>query len=253
MANEELTIDTPEGIRAYMQGTFRGIRGVHVIRNSKGEAQMAVLSEAERRSGSNKGEDRPMESDSDGNLLVSQGMPPGVEMSRLGSGWSAIATAAIAALVVRPGTAAAFTLWNGEAAGGKSYVIDRLFTHNLVSTAAIHRFGIWACVHPPGMAAPGIDIARSATNLTGNTGKTYNGQGQVGVAETVVDNGWYPWGNGGEITVTNLTPGSHADVEVGGRLIIPPSGGISLHVVAGVVGDTFVSGLSWYEVLLDLN
>ena len=251
MVTEEATIDTPEGIQAYLRG-HGGIRGIHVIRNSVGGLQMSVVTQGVVRSGVNQNEEKNIELDQGGNLLVAQGYPAGVELSRLGSGWSAIATAAVAALVVRPGTTAAITLWNGEAPGGKSYVIDRFFTHNLVSTAAIHKFGIWATVHPPGMTNPGVDIARSATNLTGNTGKTYNGAGVVGVAETVVDNGWYPWGSGGDITVTNLTPGAHADAEVAGRLIIPPSGGISLQVVSGVVGDTFTTGLSWYEVLLAL-
>lgn len=213
---------------------------------------MSVLSEALRRAGINKGEEKPLESDEDGNLLVSQGYPAGVELSRLGAGWSVIATAAVAALVVRPSTVAGITLWNGEAPGGKSYVIDRLFTHHLVGTSAISYFSIWACVHPPGMTDPGSDIARSATNLVGNTGKAYNGAGVVGVGETVDDNGWFPWGQGQPTPVVNTIPGSAATAEVNGRLIVPPTGGISLTVVASVVGETFTSGLSWYEAQLAL-
>lgn len=251
MSSEEAAIDTPQGIQAYLRG-HGGIQGVHVIRNSKGGMQMSVVSQGRVKSGSNKGEEKDIGLDSEGGLLVAQGLPAGVELSRLGIGWSVIQTAATAALVVRPSTVAAITLWNGEAAGGKSYVIDRLFTHNLVSTAAVAFFGIWATVHPPGMTDPGVDLARSATNLVGNTGKTYNGQGVVGVAETVVDNGWFPWGRGQQIENGGVLPGSHADVEVAGRLIVPPSGGISVQVVAGLVGDTFTSGLSWYEVQLEL-
>lgn len=250
MANEEFMIDTPEGIRDYLR--VGGLPGIRVITPSTGGLQMAVKIEGEVRGGINDGEEKPLELNENKNLIVAQGMPPHVELSRLGSGWSAIATAAIAALVVRPTTVAAFTLFNGEANGGKSYVIDRLFTHGLVSSSATGFFGLWACLHPQGMTNPGIDIARSATNLTGNTGKQYTGQGVVGVAETVVNNGWYPWGSGQGIAVAAV-PGSHADVEVGGRLIVPPQGGISLHVVASVTGDTYTSGLSWYEVQLDLK
>lgn len=248
----EAMIDTPAGIQAYLQG-HGGIKGIHVIRNSKGAMQMSVVSEGKVRSGSNEGEEKPIPLDSEGDQLVAQGLPAYVEMSRLGAGWSAIQTAATAALVVRPTTVAAITLWNGEAAGGKSYVIDRLFSHNLVSTAAESFFGIWATVHPPGMTDPGVDIARSATNLVGNTGKTYNGQGVVGVGETIVDNGWFPWGSGKAISASGVIPGSHSDVEVAGRLIIPPTGGISLQIVASLVGCTFTTGLSWYEVQLALQ
>ncbi len=252
MANEEAMINTPEGIRDYL-GSFHRIPGIRVISNTLGDQQMSVRSDGVVRGGSNDGETRGIALNEDNEQLVAQGLPPYAEMTRLGGGFSAIQTAATAGLVVRPGTTSAITLWNGEGTGGKSYVIDRFFTHNLVSTAAIHQFGIWACVHPTGMTAPGVDIAASATNVTGNAGKKYSGASQVGVAETVVNNGWYPWGSGNQISVTNLTPGSHDSVEVGGRLIVPPQGGISLQVVSGVVGDTFTTGLSWYEVQLALN
>ena len=252
MPDQTMQIDTPAGIQAYLAG-HGGIQGVRVIRNSSGGLQMSVVSQGKVKSGVNENEEKDIALNENDDLIVAQGMPAGVEMSRLGSGWSAIATAAIAGLVVRPSTAAAFTLWNGEAAGGKSYVIDRLFSHALVSTAADGFFGLWACVHPVGMAAPGIDIARSATNLTGNTGKTYNGQAQVGVAETVVDNGWYPWGPGSQMEGTGVLPGSIAVSEVAGRLIIPPSAGLSIHVVADTVNSDFASGCSWYEVQLALQ
>ncbi len=251
MPDQTMQIDTPAGIQAYLQG-HGGIKGIHVIRNSKGAMQMSVLSQFLQRSGNNKNEEKPMQGDGDGNLLVTQGMPAGVEMSRLGDGWSAMQTAATAGLVVRPSTTAAFTLWNGEPAGGKSYVIDRLFTHALVSTAADGFFGIWATVHVVNMTNPGADIARSATNLTGNTGKTYNGQAVVGVAETVVDNGWYPWGPGSQMEGTGVLPGSIAVSEVAGRLIIPPTAGLSIQVVADTTGSTFTSGCSWYEAQLAL-
>ena len=252
MANEELMIDTPEGIRHYLMGGAK-LPGIRVMRASTGGQQMAVISEGKVKGGANDGEEKPIRLNENQDELVAQGLPAYVELSRLGGGYSAIATAAVAALVVRPSTTAGFTLWNGESTGGKSYVIDRLFTHNLVSTTAIEYFGIWATIHPTGMAAPGVDIARSATNLTGNTGRTYNGLGQVGVAETVVDNGWYPWGDGGNASVTASVPGKQATVEVAGRLIVPPQGGISITVVAGVAGQTFTSGCSWYEVQLDLQ
>jgi hypothetical protein len=252
MANEEVMINTPQGIAAYLAGTFH-IPGVHVIRASNGGMNMAVRSEGVVRGGGNDGEDRGIALNEKNEQILAQGLPPYVEMTRQGGGFSAIQTAATAALVVRPSTVAAITLWNGEGSGGKSYVIDRLFSHNLVSTAAESFFGIWATVHPAGMTNPGVDIARSATNLTGNSGKTYNGLGVVGVGETVVDNGWYIWGSGKAISASGVIPGSHASAEVAGRLIVPPQGGISVQVVASLVGCTFTSGLSWYEVQLDLD
>ncbi len=213
---------------------------------------MSVRLEGRVRSGADAGDDQALDATERGDLYVAQGTPPYAEITRQGGGFSAIQTAATAALVVRPSTVAAITIWNGEAAGGKSYVIDRLFSHNLVSTAAESFFGIWACIHPAGMTNPGEDIAASATNVTGPTGKVYGGLAIVGVAETVVNNGWYPWGRGQAIEAGGVLPGSHDSVDVAGRLIVPPQGGISVQVVASLVGCTFTTGLSWWEMQLAL-
>lgn len=198
--------------------------------------------------------EKKLEANEYGELLAAQGLPPYVEMARLGGGFSLIATTAVAALVVRPSTVAALTLWNGEAATGKSYVIDRAFTHCLVSGAESGRFGIWLCLHPSGTARPGdTDITASATNFTGNTGKTYNGLAACDVGDTVVDNGWFPWGNSADYELTGVLPGASIDADVGGRLIVPPSGAISITVVGSMADATFCSGFSWYEVVLDLQ
>ena len=83
MPDQTMQIDTPAGIQAYLAG-HGGIKGVRVIRNSKGAMQMSVISELLQRSGFNKGEEKPLAGDGDGNLLVTQGMPAYVELSRLG-------------------------------------------------------------------------------------------------------------------------------------------------------------------------
>ncbi len=214
---------------------------------------MAVVSEGKIRDGTDAGEEKALAVSNLGDLYAIQAAAPYAELTRLGGGWSAIATAATNALVVRPSTTAQFTVWNGESAGGKSYVIDRLFTHNLVSTNALSFYSIWAVVHPAGMTAPGEDIAASATNITGNSGKVYTGNAEVGVGETVVDNGWYPWATSTEVATATVLPGSHLVAEVAGRLIVPPQGGISLTVVCSLTTQTFTTGLSWYEVQLDLK
>ena len=190
--------------------------------------------------------ERRVELSPGGDLVMAQGLPPYAEMSRQGEGWSVISTAAAAALVVRPSTVALITLWNGEAnPGGKSYIIDRLFAHNLVGVAN-NSYGLWATIHPAGMAKPTTVIAASATNYVGNTGKLYVGLAIAKVDMTVGDNGWFPWGVSGH-TITVTTPGQQIEARVEGRLIVPPQGGISVTVVATAIGSTFTCGLSWYE------
>lgn len=187
-----------------------------------------------------------------GEQLVAQGLPPYTEMSRKGDGWSVIQTAATAGLVIRPSTVAAITLWNGEGSGGKSYVIDRIFTHCLVSGGEEGRFLLYACIHPAGMTKPTADIPASAVNLVGNTGKVYNGLAVVDVGATVVDNGWFPWGCSAEYEPTGVLPGAGISVEVAGRLIAPPQGAISIQVISSMADATFTSGVSWYEEQLNL-
>ena len=251
MANEEVMINTPEGIRAYLAGIK--LPGLRVIRGSNGGMKMAVKLEGAQRGGGAAGDEKAIAVSAKGEQFVAAGAAPYAEIARQGGGYSVMATVAVAGLVVRPGTVAAITLWNGEGTGGKSYVIDRLFTHNLVSTSAKSLFSIWACVHPTGMAKPTADIPASAVNLVGNSGKKYNGMAVVDVGATVVDNGWYPWATSTEGTTVTTLPGGHLTAEVAGRLIVPPQGALSLHVVSSIVGYTFCTGASWYEAQLDLE
>ena len=58
-------------------------------------------------------------------------LPYKVVWTAKGYGWQAMATSAIAALVVRPSTTAAATLFNNST--DKNYVIERVMTHQLVS------------------------------------------------------------------------------------------------------------------------
>ena len=160
---------------------------------------------------------------------------------------SAIQTAATAALVVRPDTVAGITVWNGANNGGKSLVIDRIFTHNLVSTAVKTYFGMWYCVHLE-MTKPTNDIA--ALRGTGDGRESDDTSVIVDVGATVLDDGWFPCGAAGAVSETDVTPQSIAEWECNGRLIVPPRHGISVQVVSSLVGDTFTSGLSWWRTQL---
>jgi hypothetical protein len=181
----------------------------------------------------------------DNGLFVTQGALRLEEPTRSGKGFSVIATAAVAALVVRPTTAAAVEIWNGYQGGGPSLVVDRLFSEWLVSTAAAAGAQIWAMVTTPKAAPTG------ALTPTGNFGQAYGGPVLVGVGTTVVANGWYPYGMGGQGPGT-ATPGAGLEALVEGRLIVPPQCSLCIHVLASLVGDTFCSGASWFEKQIDL-
>ena len=194
------------------------------------------------------GEDVDIKASRHGSVLASQYLPYGALLTAKGESWSVMATVAVAGLVVRPSTLAMVTLYNGEAPGGKSYIIERAFTHNLVATAAQGFFGIWLVTHHVGTAACGVDIAvQGSLRAIAN----YGGNAQFGIEEAVHADGWFPWGPSVEGTAA-AKPGAIACVEVNGRIIIPPSAMISLQVVTDTIGSTFCSGFQWYETIIDL-
>lgn len=157
---------------------------------------------------------------------------------------SAMQTAATAALVVRPTTVAAITIWNGENQGGKSLIIDRIFSFNLVSTTAQARSGMWYCNHLE-MTKPTNDI--TALRGTGDGREPNNSLVVVDVGATVLDDGWFPCGNWSDVEPTGVLPGAVMEWEARGRLIVPPRHGLSVQVVSGVTGNTFTSGVSWWR------
>lgn len=178
--------------------------------------------------------------------LVAQGMPPYAEMSRLGVGWSVMSVLAVAGLVVRPSTVAAFEIFNGYGAGGPSLIIDRIFTFNLVSTNVVEGFSLWAQVTTPNRLAAAPTVGANVT-VRGNSGKAYGGPVLGALGTTVVDSGWFPWGNAYQKGAGGVVPFGAISEKVEGRLIVPPGASLCLHTVASLVGETFTHGASWYE------
>lgn len=174
--------------------------------------------------------------------LVSFGLPPYTESTRRGIGWATMSVSAVAGLVVRPTTTAAFEIFNGYAAGGKSLIIDRLFWHNLVSTNVIESFTGWAAV-----TAAKAAVTSGSFVVRGFSGKAYGGPVIAAASTTVLDSGWFPWGGGFTKGAGGVVPHGAICAEVNGRLIVPPQCSLCLHVVSSLVGQTFTQGASWYE------
>jgi hypothetical protein len=125
----------------------------------------------------------------------------------------------------------------------KVLVIDEVFGHNLVAVAN-SAFSLWLCVHPAGMAAVTNDIT-VRNNLNGGAAggsETFFDNGA-----TVVDDGWFPWGVS-DHTVTVTTPGGVVIAPVEGRIIVPPTGGISVQCVGSTTSVTICAGFRWYSV-----
>lgn len=180
--------------------------------------------------------------------LVALGLSTFAEMVRLGIGWGTMSTSAVAGLVVRPTTTAAFEIHNGNSAGGISLIIDRLFYFNLVSTNVIEAFSGWAQV-TAAKSAPtdGSFVVR------GSSGAAYSGAVIAAASTTVVDSGWFPWTGAYQKGAGGVVPFGATIAEVDGRLIVPPGASLCMHVVSSLVGQTFTQGASWYEKVLTIE
>ncbi len=178
-------------------------------------------------------------------LIAGQGPLGLARLARYHS--SAIATAAVAGLVVRPTTVAAITLWNGENKGGRSMVMDRAFSHMLVSSAAEGYGGMWYCNHKE-MDEPANDILTLRGSGDGRVAT--GGPVVVDIGATVLDDGWFPIGGNAQAEAAGVLPSGNLEGDFGGKIVVPPGHGISLHVVTSVVAETYTTGASWW--LLDL-
>ena len=162
-----------------------------------------------------------------------------------GYGWKAITTTGVAGLVVRPSTVPLMCCHNGEAGGGKVYVIEQAFAFNLVAAAAAD-YTLWACVHPVGRTASASVITPAMIRSTRGI-SAYGGNAKIDDDTAVLDDGWFPISESFH-TVTVTTPGGGLLAEIGGRIIVPPTAAISLQVVGTVNTQTFTVGLHWFEV-----
>ena len=183
-----------------------------------------------------------------GEQLIAAGLPAGAEMVRQGKAWATMSTSAVAGLVVRPTTTAAFEIFNGYASGGKSLIIDQLFYFNLVSTNVIESFSGWAQV-----TAAKATVTSGSFVVRGSSGKPYGGPVIAAASTTVIDSGWFPWTNAFSKGAGGVVPHGAVIAEVGGRLIVPPQCSLCLHVVSSLVGQTFTQGARWYEEQLTIE
>lgn len=202
-----------------------------------------------RKGGSDNNVVKPAAGNEANEQLVAQGLPPFAELVRANSGESAMAVLAVAGLVVRPTTVAAFEIYNGYTSGGPSLIIEDLFSFNLVASAIQGTFSIWACVTAP-KAAPS---AGANVTVNGMSGKAYNGPVVCGLGTTVIANGWRPYGTSPAFGLGTATPGGAITANIDGRLIVPPGCALAIHTVSQTTAWTFQNGASWFEKVITVE
>ena len=189
-----------------------------------------------------------------GDLCVAQGLPERHDLVRLGNSYFSIGTA-VAPVAAVPTTAAHFALYNNEAPGGKSYVIDFIGTQIAVSAAAAIQIGLWAILQPPGATAN----QGGTVNIYSLSGAPlYRGKGNTKVSPTITTPGvsagvWMPVGNSLVIANTADLMGS-IESPVQGRYVLPPGGTFGLATSCDSAGSaTCTPWIVWHEVQMPLG
>lgn len=181
-----------------------------------------------------------------GEQYVVQGLPPKMELSRLGATWSVqIATGSAYTNVANmPTTRAELALYNGELAGGKSYVIDQISFLSLTSvTAASGVTIIWQ------VGAPAALTDDTAQLINSPLGMVYNGRAKRAVAvTTMVANKWTVAATGPTGAAASIGLGAVA--EVLGSIILRPGFTLGVNAVVGTATGTSLMGITWSEVEL---
>jgi hypothetical protein len=191
-----------------------------------------------------------------GEVLIAPAVPERMELVRLGAGFSAqIPTASAFTFVAAwPTTRAELVLWNGEASGGKTYVIDRVWLANITSQAAAQPYSLLGQIAPTtlAIAAPTDNTAVLRQNLLGKS-TAFNSNARLMLANTAfaLANHWFTLGQGVMAPMTtNL--GASMEAVVYGKYLIPPGAAFCVAGLAGTAAGTAICGIEWYEVQLTL-
>lgn len=191
-----------------------------------------------------------------GELLVANSIAPYEELTRAGRAFQVHTTAAVAAVVAVPTTAHMLALYNGEPDGGWSYVIDYLWAQNVASTAVASQAQMLVLIGQVREATP-TDAGLTIPSLSGNGSKDtlartiLNATALPSTTGTAAN--WFAFGQSTNKPGVAATPGYGMGVEVNGRFVIPPGRYFAVHVLANVVGETFLAGIMWHEKKFSLS
>lgn len=205
-------------------------------------------------------EDEQLIMNNRGDLSVVQGLPELAELVRLGGSYQAQTATGLAALTALPTTTAAMSIYNGEPAGGKSYLIESFGSWEAVVDAtqadttalfAMLNAGTVAALSTGTVIVPGTGF-RSMSGRKGYGGRAIVNGGATGT--TVTNDGWFAHGAEAQAPLAPAAAGAIWKVNearVRGLYLVPPGGQFNIQTVkvAAAVAQQFWF-LRWHEVQL---
>ncbi len=181
-----------------------------------------------------------------GALFIAPSIAANAIRTMQGRTFTAISTTAVAAIVDEPDTATNCILFNNSS--NLYYIIERVFAYGDVSSTNNCRWAIWCCVQHSGRAADTAGI----TLYNNQSGALTDSTAIFDPTATAVNEGWSPWSNSLDTeTAVGGLGGCASSVRVDGLMIIPPTGGLAMHVVGSHTVATFNCGAQWSEVEMD--
>ena len=157
--------------------------------------------------------------------LIAHGAAPYQEIVRVGRSFQVHTATAIAGIVAIPTTAALLQLYNGEADGGLSYIIDWVAAVGAAKSAAAGQQQLIGCLGQVREAIP-TDAALTITKMNGTGGVSTKARtvlnGTALPAGTGLAVNWFPIGPSVGNPGAAATPGNGLWHPVDGRIIVPP-------------------------------
>ena len=250
MATEEALIDTQEGLLSYAQGGIH-IPGLQVRRLSNGGMEMAVVVKGTR-SGGTLEEELRTDASAAGSLLVANGHAPYSVLAATRSVFSGntFAGTAKAPVAAPPTTSPEWMLWNGEAAGGKSYV---MLEASCVSISGTLGLGL-AIMGGVGTIAETVNpTAYASSVIAGTAGSVGTSNARIVNNPTILSTpAYHTLATRDQVSAVSVGSGLTADLA--GKYIVPPGFGFAFEVVAPAgTNALFAVSFVWAQLQLTLT
>jgi hypothetical protein len=153
---------------------------------------------------------------------------------------------AVAPVAAIPTTAAHFSLWNGEPAGGKIYRITAIgFTTTTTAAATMIMQQLAHC----GQATRPVISGTAASGPIPTDGQVGASKAAVASAVTIVDSDgiWLPVGMAVNSAALTATIGLGVWTNVRGLYLVPPGAIFSLATLGSTTGGAVQSSICWEE------
>lgn len=202
------------------------------------------------------GAEKNVQANEAGDLLMAQGAARYEDATRSGKRFIMRNTTAIAGVTAIPTTAINCAFHNSDPDGGRSMIIDAIFSiQAAIASAAFDQFGmIWVLTQT--REATLTDAGLIPRKLNGVGASSDTAAYIVVPAETLeavggVAIGWMPVGNSVNTSVNTLL-GAMLWQDIDGKIIIPPGRTLGLHMMVSEVTPTFNMGIMWHEKTITL-